>query len=157
MNDNTYEASSENTTDSASGVNRYLETPNRNVTGKNTMQIASVAMVRGRATSREPSRMATVSGLPSVRLRWMFSTATVASSTRMPVASASPPSVIRLMVLPVKYRQMIPANIEQGIEVTTTMVLRQLPRNTRIIRETSPAAMMASDATFLIAARTNTD
>jgi hypothetical protein len=31
----------------------------------------------------------------------MFSTATVASSTRMPVASARPDSVIRLMVLPV--------------------------------------------------------
>ncbi len=102
MKDRKYEASSENTTDSASGVNRYFETPNKKVTGKNTMQIASVAMVRGRATSREPSRMATVSGLPSVRLRWMFSTATVASSTRIPVASASPPSVIRLMVLPVR-------------------------------------------------------
>ena len=31
----------------------------------NTMQIARVAMVRGSATSREPSRIATVSGLPS--------------------------------------------------------------------------------------------
>ncbi len=51
----------------------------------------------------------------------------------------------------------MPANIEQGMEVTTTRVLRQLPRNTRIMSDTSSAAMMASDATFWIAARTKTD
>jgi hypothetical protein len=62
-----YDASSANTTDSASGVNRYFDTPYRNDTGKNTMQIASVAIVRGSATSREPWRIATVSGSPSMR------------------------------------------------------------------------------------------
>ncbi len=44
--------------------------------------------------------MARVSGLPIIRLRWMFSTSTVASSTSMPMASASPPSVMMLMVWP---------------------------------------------------------
>ena len=34
--------------------------------------------------------------------RWVFSIATVASSTRMPTARASPPSVITLMRLPQK-------------------------------------------------------
>ena len=52
---------------------------------------------------------------------------------------------------------MMPANIAQGIEVITTMVLRQLPRNSRIIRLTSSEASTASKATFLIAARTNCD
>jgi len=33
------------------------------------MQMASVAIVRGSATSREPSRMATVSGCPIARVR----------------------------------------------------------------------------------------
>ena len=121
------------------------------------MQIASVAMVRGSATSREPSRIATVSGCPMERCRWMFSTATVASSTRMPVASASPPSVMRLIELPVTYRQITPANIAHGIEVITTIVLRQLPRNSRIMIDTSPDASTDSDATFLIAARTKVD
>ena len=34
----------------------------------------------------------------------MFSTSTVASSTRMPIASARPPSVMRLIVCPVSQR-----------------------------------------------------
>ena len=68
------------------------------------MQIASVATVSGWITSFEPSRIATVSGLPSVWLRWMFSIVTVALSTSSPIASASPPSVIRLMVWPVRNR-----------------------------------------------------
>ena len=38
--------------------------------------------------------------LPCAMCRWMFSIATVASSTRMPTASARPPSVIRLIVSP---------------------------------------------------------
>ncbi len=67
VNDRMYDASSENTTDSASGTNRNFDTPYRNATGMNTMQIASVAIVRGSATSRDPSRMATVSGCPIAR------------------------------------------------------------------------------------------
>ncbi len=47
-----------------------------------------------------PSRIACRSGLPSARLRWMFSISTVASSTRMPTASARPPSVITLSEWP---------------------------------------------------------
>ena len=90
----------QNTTVMASGMNRKRATPNSITTGKNTMQIASVATVSGWMTSRVPSRIATVSGLPSVRLRWMFSIVTVALSTSRPIASASPPRVIRLIVLP---------------------------------------------------------
>jgi hypothetical protein len=52
---------------------------------------------------------------------------------------------------------MIPANIAHGIDVITTIVLRQLPRNSRIISDTSADAMTASCVTLLIAARTNFD
>ena len=38
---------------------------------------------------------------PRARCVWMFSIATVASSTSMPTASASPPSVMRWIVCPV--------------------------------------------------------
>ena len=55
----------QNTTVTASGMNRKRATPNSSTTGKNTMQIASVATVSGWITSVQPSRMATVSGLPS--------------------------------------------------------------------------------------------
>ena len=83
------------------------------------MQIASVATVSGWITSLLPSRIATVSGLPSDWLRWMFSIVTVALSTSRPIASARPPSVIRLMVCPVRNRPTMPAKIDSGIEVET--------------------------------------
>ena len=66
------------------------------------MQIASVDTSAGSAMPCDPFTIATVSGSPMEAWRWMFSTATVASSTSMPMASASPPSVIRLMVKPVR-------------------------------------------------------
>ena len=138
-------------------MNRKRATPNSSTTGKNTMQIASVATVSGWITSALPSRIATVSGLPSDWLRWMFSIVTVALSTSRPIASASPPSVIRLIVLPVRNSPMMPAKIDSGIEVETITVLRQLPRNTRISTETRIDEMIASRITFCTAARTNTD
>ena len=121
------------------------------------MQIASVATVRGWITSLVPSRIATVSDLPSDWLRWMFSIVTVALSTSRPIASASPPSVMRLMVLPVRNSPMMPAKIDSGIDVETITVFRQLPRNIRISTETRIEEMTASRITFSTAARTNTD
>ena len=62
----------------------------------------------------------------------MFSMVTVASSTRMPTASARPPRVMMLMVSPSADRQQIEARIDSGIEIVMISVLRQLPRNSRI-------------------------
>ena len=152
-----YEASIEKTTAPARGVNRYLAAPVRRSTGKNTMQIDSVETIAGTAIWAALSSTATVSGLPSARLRWMFSTSTVASSTSMPIASAKPPSVMMLTELSVRNSATIPTRIESGIEMATTSVLRQLPRNTRTISETRRVAMTASRTTLAIAARTNTD
>ena len=47
--------------------------------------------------------------------------------------------------------------MESGIEMQTMMVLRQLPRNSRIIRPVRKAAMTASRSTPLMAARTKMD
>ena len=58
----------------------------------------------------------------------MFSIATVASSTRMPTASARPPSVMMLIVSPSALSTMIEQRIESGIETAMITVLRQLPR-----------------------------
>ena len=52
----------------------------------------------------------------------MFSMVTVASSTRMPTASASPPSVMMFMVLPSIDRQMIEHRIASGIEIVIIIV-----------------------------------
>ena len=87
----------------------------------------------------------------------MFSMVTVASSTRMPTASARPPSVMMLMVSPSADRQAIEARIDSGIEIVMISVLRQLPRNSRINSPVSAPAITASRITPEMAARTNTD
>jgi hypothetical protein len=87
----------------------------------------------------------------------MFSTSTVASSTRMPTASASPPSVMMLMVSPSTLRVMTDVRIESGIETAMINVLRQLPRKSRIIAAVRQAAITASRITPLTAARTKID
>jgi hypothetical protein len=101
--------------------------------------------------------MAWTNGFRMPMLRWMFSMATVASSTRMPTASARPPSVITLSVMPSACSTVIENRIDSGIEITTITVERQLPRNIRIIRPVSTAAMIPSWITPVIEARTNTD
>ena len=87
----------------------------------------------------------------------MFSISTVASSTRMPTASARPPSVMMLIVSPRALRTMIDVRIESGIETAMISVLRQLPRKSRIISPVRPAAMTPSRTTPLIDAFTNND
>ncbi len=82
----------------------------------------------------------------------MFSIVTVASSTRMPTASASPPKVMMLSVSPSAESVAIEPSTESGIEVAMIRVERQLPRNSKIIRLVSAAAMTPSRMTPLIAA-----
>ena len=76
----------------------------------------------------------------------MFSMVTVASSTRMPTASARPPSVMMLSVSPTAASAMIEPRIDSGIDIAMITVERQLPRNSRIIRLVSAAAINAFDA-----------
>ncbi len=52
---------------------------------------------------------------------------------------------------------MIEVRIDSGIETATITVLRQLPRNSRIINAVSVAAMTASFTTPSSAARTKMD
>ena len=57
----------------------------------------------------------------------MFSMVTVASSTRMPTASASPPSVITLMVSPNTDSAVIDARMASGIEIVMISVDANFP------------------------------
>ena len=75
----------------------------------------------------------------------MFSIVTVASSTRMPTASARPPSVMMFSVSPIAASAMIEPRIDSGIDTAMITVERQLPRNSRIIRLVSAAAINAFD------------
>ena len=87
----------------------------------------------------------------------MFSIVTVASSTRMPTARASPPSVMMLIVCPNRLSIITDVRMDNGIETAMIRVLRQLPRKSRIIKAVKQAAMMASRMTPLTAALTKID
>ncbi len=87
----------------------------------------------------------------------MFSIATVASSTRIPTASASPPSVMMLMVWPSTASASSDVSTASGIVIAMISVARQLPRNSRIISAVRHAAISASRTTPWTAAFTNTD
>ena len=155
--DSTYDASIANTTASARGMNRYLAIPTSMNIGRNTMQMDKVDTRAGRAIWRAPSRIAVSTSLPCSRCQLMFSIVTVASSTRMPTASASPPRVMMLMVWPSADRQAIDARMDSGIEIVMISVLRQLPRNRRISSPVRAAAIAASRMTPEMAARTKID
>ncbi len=146
-----------NTTASANGTNRYRATPLRKNIGRNTMHIQSVETNAGTAICPAPSKMPVCSSAPSSRWRSIFSMVTVASSTRMPTASARPPSDIRLIVWPRKLSTITDVRMESGIEMAMISVLRQLPRKTRIMMPVRQAAMMASRTTPLTALVTKTD
>ena len=146
-----------NITASAIGTNRKRATPSRKNIGTNTMQMQSSETNAGVTICAAPSRIAARTSLPCSRCQLMFSIVTVASSTRMPTASARPPSVMMLSVSPNIDSSAIAPSTESGIEIAMISVERQLPRNSRIIRLVSAAAMMPSSATPLIAARTNSD
>ncbi len=125
--------------------------------GTNTMQIASVDTSAGSAISCAPFSMAFSTSSPRSRCQFMFSIVTVASSTRMPTARASPPSVMMLMVSPSAERQVIEARIDSGMEIAMMMVLRQLPRNSSIMSAVRAAAITASRTTPAMAPRTKID
>ena len=87
----------------------------------------------------------------------MFSIVTVESSTRMPTASARPPSVMVLSVCPSAASTAIEVRIDSGMEIRTTTVERHEPRKTRIISPARAAAIKPSRSTPVMAPVTKTD
>ena len=152
-----YEVIIANTTAMASGVKSERAAPVMNTTGTKTMQIDSVATKAGVAICCAPSRIARTSGFRMAMLRWTFSISTVASSTRMPTARERPPRVMRFSVWPSAASTMIDTRIDSGMDTTTMRVLRQLPRNSRIMNAVRPAAVAPSLSTPSTEARTKSD
>ena len=75
----------------------------------------------------------------------------------MPTASASPPSVMMLIVSPSALNISSEERIDSGIETAIISVLRQLPRKTRIMMAVRHAAITPSRTTPSIEARTKID
>ncbi len=92
-------------------------------------------------------------GVPCI-CTWMFSMVTVAMLTRMPIASAMPPSDMMLIVLPVAHRPTSEPRSASGMVVTTTSTLLTSRRNSRIISPVRAAPIRPSVATLWTAATT---
>ena len=116
----------------------------RNTTGIKTIQIDRVATNAGTAICSAPSKIAVFMGLPCPKLRWIFSISTVASSTKIPTASERPPKVIILSVCPKNFKVIMEQRIDKGMETQTIKVLRQLPKNNKIIVAVRQAAIAPS-------------
>ena len=121
------------------------------------MQIHSVDTSAGVAISLAPSKIAVYKSLPRCRCRSTFSMVTVASSTKIPMASVNPPSVIRLMVSPIALSKMIELRIDKGMEMAMMQVLRQLPKNSKMSAAVRQEAITASCSTLSMAALTKMD
>jgi hypothetical protein len=119
--------------DIARGANRNPPTPPRNRIGHEHDADRQRRDERWRRHLRRAVEDGLPSGLPRSMWRWLFSISTVASSTRMPTASAIPPSVITLSVWSQDVSTMMEARIDSGIDVTTISVLRQDPGRAGII------------------------
>ncbi len=105
------------------------------------------AMVAGGMISLAPVVMALKISSPCSMWRLMFSIVTVASSTRMPTARASPPSVMTLMVWPSRESAVKELRTASGIETVMMRVDRQLPRKIRIMNPVKVAAISPSRIT----------
>ena len=125
--------------------------------GTNTMQMHNSETNAGPTICLAPSRMASRTDLPCSRCQLMFSMVTVASSTRIPTARASPPSVITFRVCPLSASNAMAASTASGIDTAMISVERQLPRNSRIMALVSKAAITPSCATLPTDCLTNTE
>jgi hypothetical protein len=103
--------------------------PTMNNVGVNTAITDSIARKRGAITSCIASSTARPGGVPRARCVSMFSIATVASSTRMPTASASPPSVMMLIVWPASRNPTTAVRTDSGIVTITIRADLALRRN----------------------------
>ncbi len=121
------------------------------------MQMHSVDTKVGITIWFAASMIAGRSSRPLSRCASMFSIITVASSTRIPTASASPPRVMTLMVCPNQASARIEHRIESGIEVATINVERPEPRNNSTTRPVNTAAITISCTTSSTEARTKVE
>ena len=97
--------------------------------GTNTASTHSIASSRGTAVLAARVATARATRRPVRQLRVDVFDLDRRLSTRMPIASASPPSVMRLIVCPVSHSPTTAPIIASGMLTTTISALRQSRRN----------------------------
>ncbi len=152
--ESTYDETMAKPTASVSGMNSDRSGSCMTNAGMNTERMQSRASSRGTAVAL--AALSTAVAMFFVRPIWtcVFSIVTVASSTRMPMASAMPPSDMMLIVFPVTHDPTSDPVRASGMLATTTSTLRTSRRNRRIISPVSPAPIAPSVATLSTACTT---
>ena len=121
--------------------------PGMKATGMNTAASVAEVAITARPISSAASVAATLGGLPIARWRSMFSTSTMASSTRMPTTTASASSVIMFRLKP--RIQITPkvGMIDSGSASAEIHVARQSRRNhhTTSTASAAPSHSMAME------------
>ena len=138
----------------AIGRNRNSPMPGIKASGASTRNVQSVETSSGIATSLAPRKAASFGSSPKPKCRCVFSRQMIALSTSGPIASASPASVITLIVMPTRYRQMIAPSTETGIVMMAIIVIRHSPRKSRMTSEQRIAPSTPSCTRAAIDSRT---
>jgi hypothetical protein len=100
--------------------------PETNIIGNSATMMVRVAMMVGLPTSATASIAAWIASFaPRAQCRAMFSTTTMASSTRMPIEKISANRLTRLMVKPISQEANRVSRMVVGITTMTTMPSRQ--------------------------------
>ena len=147
MVERTYDATIAKPTAKASGTNKARTAPCMKSAGRNTAKMHIMASRQGTAVSTVPCQTACATDDAAGMRAWMFSTTTTASSTKMPTASANPPSVMMLTVCRASHSATSDAIRASGMVITTTVTLRQSRKNSSTIRPVSKAPSNPSLAT----------
>ena len=114
---------------SARSANSCPDTSFRNMIGRKMTTVVAVDASSAPHTWLLPSVAACSASTPFSRRRTMFSSTTMAASSTMPVANASPASEIMFSVRPVICITTKPTNSETGIAIATMNVARSRRRN----------------------------
>ena len=142
----------------AKGINILPSSPVKLKIGKKTTIIINTPLITGVATSTV-ARYTICSLLTPLGARfnwvWMFSTTTTAASTKIPIAMANPPKVIKLADTPVK-RIMIKVNsTANGKIMATVNAALRLPSMIINTNNTKITASASAFSTVKTAADTN--
>ena len=112
--------------------------------GKNTAISVKVVAMTARPISSAASSAACRGVLPMRRWRSMFSTSTMASSTKMPITSDNASSVTTLMEKPSRYMPMKAGMADSGSATADTKVAGQSRRNSHTTMTASTAPSYSS-------------
>ncbi len=139
----------------ASALKNAPTTPWRSASGANTTTVVTVVPTMGEASDLAPSVAAAIASRPSCRFRAMASIMTIASSTTSPMATAMPPSDIRLSVCDA---MRIPMKVMASVTGTVSAAMspaRKSRRNRAIVSAQSAMPTTMASRTLAIDSRTS--